>query len=333
MAMKRKITERSGPKSPWSPEMMNDLVDNVANNQHYQRKLIFTNSPTASNTKVYTQIVKEMDEHCKKEVCGFELNVNQTRNKFKKLMSICKTALLTIKTASGIKRFQDEKQYGTWFNWLLQLMKRRASCQPGQAVEPGVASTRGDQIDTGENTTSSSDESDRADAVIVNNSDHEQIKLSSTAESRSKTNQLYVPVKGSKTKQSNDKQSSSTQLNEMVDHVRTLLENDQKTNQQILQFFECENERSRKHELELFKIMFQSMPVQSTPSQSLPSNPVTAQTLSVSAFFRVTPFAQSSLKQPISTHRVATHPGLAHSLSTHPVHEEPSSMPTVPANI
>ena len=118
-------------------------------------------------------------------------------------------------------------------------MKSRAPCQPGQAVEPGVASARGDQIDTGENTTSStgSDESDRADSVIVNNSDHEQINLSSTAEPRSKTNQLYVPVKGSKTKQLNDKQSSSTQLNELVGHFRILLENDQKTNQQILQFF------------------------------------------------------------------------------------------------
>ena len=212
-------------------------------------------------------------------------------------------------------------------------MKSRGSCQPGQAVEPGVASTRGDQIDTGENTTSStgSDESDRADAVIVNNSDLEQINLSSTAEPRSKTNQLYVPVKGSKTKQLNDKQSSSTQLNEMVGHVRTLLENDQKTNQKMLQFFERENERARKHQLELFKIMFQSMPVQSTPNQSLPSNPVTAQTLSASAFSRVTPFAQSLPKQPISTHRVATHPGLAHSLSTHPVHAEPSSMHTLPA--
>ena len=156
-------------------------------------------------------------------------------------MSTCKTALLTIKTESGIKRFQDEKQYGTWFKQLLQLMESRASyiCQPGQAVEPGVASTRGDQIDTRENTTSStgSDESDRADAVTVNNSDHKQINLSSTAEPTSKTNQLYVPVKCSETKQLNEKQSSSTQLNEMVGHARTLLENDQKTNQRILQFF------------------------------------------------------------------------------------------------
>ena len=120
---KRKITKKSGPKSPWSPEMMNDLVDIVANSQRYQRKLIFTNSPTASSAEVYTQIVKETDERCKKRGLRFELNVNQTRNKFKKLMRTCKTALLTIKTASGIKRFQDEKQYETWFNRLLQLMK------------------------------------------------------------------------------------------------------------------------------------------------------------------------------------------------------------------
>ena len=46
--------------------MMNDLVDIVANNQRYQRKLIFTNSQTVGNAEVYTQIVKEMDERCKK---------------------------------------------------------------------------------------------------------------------------------------------------------------------------------------------------------------------------------------------------------------------------
>ena len=52
-------------------------------------------------------------------------------------MSICKNGLLTVRTASGIKRFQDEKQFGKWFDQLLQLMKSRASCRPCEAIEPG----------------------------------------------------------------------------------------------------------------------------------------------------------------------------------------------------
>ena len=53
-------------------------------------------------------------------------------------MSMCKYALLTVKIASGMKRFQDEKEYGKWFDVLFPLMKTRLSCQPDQAIEPSV---------------------------------------------------------------------------------------------------------------------------------------------------------------------------------------------------
>ena len=43
---------------------------------------------------------------------------------------------MTIKTASRIKRFQDEKGYGKWFNQLFPLIQTHASCQPEQAKEP-----------------------------------------------------------------------------------------------------------------------------------------------------------------------------------------------------
>ena len=31
----------------------------------------------------------------------------------------------------------EDKQFGEWFDKLLQLMKSRASCRPGEAIEPG----------------------------------------------------------------------------------------------------------------------------------------------------------------------------------------------------
>jgi hypothetical protein len=43
---------------------------------------------------------------------------------------------MTIKTATGIQRFQDEKGYGKWFDLLFLLVKTRDSCQPAMAVEP-----------------------------------------------------------------------------------------------------------------------------------------------------------------------------------------------------
>ena len=41
-----------------------------------------------------------------------------------------------MKTGSGIKRFQEDKEYGKWFNQLLPLVQTRASCQLEQAIEP-----------------------------------------------------------------------------------------------------------------------------------------------------------------------------------------------------
>ena len=72
------------------------------------------------------------------EKCNY--TVIQIRNKFKKIVAECKKASLIMKTASGVKGFQEEKNYGTWFNQLFALVKPRESCQPEQAIEPGEQS-------------------------------------------------------------------------------------------------------------------------------------------------------------------------------------------------
>ena len=58
------------------------------------------------------------------------------RTKFKKCISECKNAAMTIKTGAGIKRFQDSQGYGKWFLTLFAVVKTRESCQPQQAIEP-----------------------------------------------------------------------------------------------------------------------------------------------------------------------------------------------------
>ena len=75
----------------------------------------------------------------------FSFTVNQVRNKLKKLISECKKAALTIKTSSGIDRFQESKNYGPWFPMLFILVKTRDSCQPERAIEP-TASFRSDVL-------------------------------------------------------------------------------------------------------------------------------------------------------------------------------------------
>ena len=55
---------------------------------------------------------------------SFDYDIKQTRDKFKRCVSVCREAELKIKTASGIQRFQEEKEYGTWFS------------KPEQSIEP-----------------------------------------------------------------------------------------------------------------------------------------------------------------------------------------------------
>ena len=108
-----------------SQDLQTDLVDIISNNERYRRKLMFTNSKNASNAEVYECVIKELKKRCAERNEQFLHNVTQTRNKFEKLMSICKAALLTQKTASGIKRFQDQKEYGQWFDENKSVMPAR----------------------------------------------------------------------------------------------------------------------------------------------------------------------------------------------------------------
>lgn len=41
-----------------------------------------------------------------------------------------------IKTANEVKQFQDDKNYGVWFNRLFDLVKTRDSCHSDLAREP-----------------------------------------------------------------------------------------------------------------------------------------------------------------------------------------------------
>ena len=43
---------------------------------------------------------------------------------------------MTIKTGTGIKRFQDSQGYGKWFPTIFAVVKTRESCQQQPAIEP-----------------------------------------------------------------------------------------------------------------------------------------------------------------------------------------------------
>ena len=53
---------------------------------------------------------------------------------------------MTIKTASGIKRFQEERGYGACFNQLFEVVKTRDSCSPELATEPSASKEKNNQM-------------------------------------------------------------------------------------------------------------------------------------------------------------------------------------------
>ena len=110
--------------------------------EYFKKKLIFQNIKNHKNAEIYGKVLKELKSraHARDESVNF--TIIQLRNKFKKVVVECKkAAALIMKTASGIRRFQDERNYGPWFNQLFELVKTRDSCQPEQAIEPGELST------------------------------------------------------------------------------------------------------------------------------------------------------------------------------------------------
>ena len=64
--------------------------------------------------------------------------MNKNRQKFCRCVVACIAAALKLKTSSGITRFQESKDYGQWFNKLMQYVVKMDSCQCGQAIEPSA---------------------------------------------------------------------------------------------------------------------------------------------------------------------------------------------------
>ena len=101
-----------------------------------KEKLLLTNVKNSKNSEYYEKVIKELKGRCHARDEVFEYDVKQTREKLKHRSGICKDAAMKIKTLSGIKWFQEDNEYGTWFNKLFNVMKSTASCQPEQSIEP-----------------------------------------------------------------------------------------------------------------------------------------------------------------------------------------------------
>ena len=129
---------KKGRKANWKERHLDDMVDVIVSNEHYKNNLIFANTKNSRNGEGYDKVLAELQERYENT---FPFSAEQIRNKFKKCVSDCKKLALTVKTGTGIKRVQEEKGYGRWFNQLFPLAQSQDSCNPDLAVEPSTSKT------------------------------------------------------------------------------------------------------------------------------------------------------------------------------------------------
>ena len=212
--------KRSGRKSTWHEEMVNDLVDIVCEYEYLRKKIILTNNQNTKNTEVYNKVVRCLSTRCKEQGETCEFTVAQTRTKFKALVAICKKASLTRKTASGIEDFIQKQGYGRWFGQLFPHIQSRESAQPEQSFGPSSSSST---------------------ATID----------SKSGERETQTRSMYVPEKKRKVGEQN------SLLADAVKNFNKLLEQDPTT--ALINFFREENDQARRHEERMVQMQMQML--------------------------------------------------------------------------
>eukprot|EP00112_Aurelia_sp_Birch-Aquarium-sp1_P026107 Seg9047.2 transcript_id=Seg9047.2/GoldUCD/mRNA.D3Y31 product="hypothetical protein" protein_id=Seg9047.2/GoldUCD/D3Y31 len=127
-----------------------------------------------------------------------------------------------MKTATGIKRLQDEKGYGPWFDQLFALVKIRDSCQPEQAIEPSI-------VDSEKDMTSSS-----------------------SASTSTISDDFFVS-----SKKASRKRKTQDTLSESVEIFKTVIQNDPMKD--FIAFAHEEAEKARQHELRMMELLLGGM--------------------------------------------------------------------------
>ena len=221
-----KKQKKPGRKPRWSQELLNDFIDIIVSTDEYKTKLIFRNIKCQQNGEIYGRIRDEMKKRTAAREENFYFTIDQLRSKFKKCVSECKKAALTIKSGTGIKRFQEDKSYGEWFQKLYEIVKSRDSCQPEQAIEPTQFYRT--QVSTCSTPTEDTSESE--------------------ASSSNQSKNVFVPIKEPKRKSNRD-----DPICEAIKLMKTIAEKD--PSRDLINFIKDDMEKSREHELKLMQMM------------------------------------------------------------------------------
>ena len=116
---------------------------------------------------LYSKLKKDLQERLNARGQELQFTVAQIKSELKKLIGECKKVALTVKTATGIDRFQEQKNYGSWFPILFSLLKNGDFCQPERAVEPSTGGRKDVDRWSSASSASSVEESDESTVMIT----------------------------------------------------------------------------------------------------------------------------------------------------------------------
>ena len=246
-----KRKKRIGRRATWKEDHITDMVNIIVNDDQLVKKLIFCNTKKASNTEAYEMLRKRLNvEYNKTTGSDFPFQVQQMRNKFKSCISTCKQICMTMKTASGIERFVEERGYGKWFDLLYVLVKTRDSCQRENACEPSVHIGNVDKQDTSKN-----------DQEVDGDDDDCASTSSSLMDSSGE-----VPSKGKRflAKKPASKRAKTEQMAKAVELLQSTIEND--PTKELLQILREDMKQSREQEMRYFQLMCGLLTPNSNPN-------------------------------------------------------------------
>ena len=102
---------KKGRRGQRAEHLVNDLVDTILNNANNldkcKEKLLLTNVKNIKNSQYYNKVTEELKARCSERGEKSPLIVEQTRQKFKRCIIICRDAVMKVKRSFGIKHFQQ----------------------------------------------------------------------------------------------------------------------------------------------------------------------------------------------------------------------------------
>ena len=115
-----------------SNAMIDDMIDIICSDEILKKKLIFRNQKFADNENIFEKIADLKNQRVANNDRKYSVSFSQARNKFKKLVSECKSVRITCRVA----RYQVDKVYGKWWDILFPLVASRESSDPNNMREP-----------------------------------------------------------------------------------------------------------------------------------------------------------------------------------------------------